>query len=97
MEVGEAKRSGEVTSITYSPRFDCNVGLGYVPAEASDVGTQVVIHGPDEIVTVKLRTTTGAPAADVPRCPQGMLCTILVSRKSSRPIAPPSRPLPEAL
>ena len=51
MEVGEAKRSGEVTSITYSPRFDCNVGLGYVPAEASDVGTPVVIHGPDEIVT----------------------------------------------
>ncbi len=51
MEVGEAKRSGEVTSITYSPRLDCNVGLGYVPAEASDVGTQVVIHGPDEIVT----------------------------------------------
>ena len=50
MEVGEAKRSGEVTSITYSPRFDCNVGLGYVPAEASDVGTQVVIHGPNEIV-----------------------------------------------
>ena len=51
MEVGETKRSGEVTSITYSPRFDYNVGLGYVPAEASDVGTQVVIHGPDEIVT----------------------------------------------
>ena len=51
MEVGEAKRSGEVTSITYSPRFNCNVGLGYVPAEASDVGTQVVIHGPDEVVT----------------------------------------------
>ena len=51
MEVGEAKRSGEVTSITYSPRFNCNVGLGYVPAEASDVGTEVVIHGPDEFVT----------------------------------------------
>ena len=51
MEVGEAKRSGEVTSITYSPRFNCNVGLGYVPAEASDVGTHVVIHGPDEVVT----------------------------------------------
>ena len=51
MEVGEAKRSGEVTSITYSPRFDCNVGLGYVPTEASDVGTPVVIHGPDEFVT----------------------------------------------
>ena len=51
MEVGEAKRSGEVTSITYSPRFNCNVGLGYVPAEASDVGTQVFIHGPDEVVT----------------------------------------------
>lgn len=51
MEVGEAKRSGEVTSITYSPRFNCNVGLGYVPAEASGVGTQVVIHGPDEVVT----------------------------------------------
>ena len=51
MEVGEAKRSGEVTSITYSPRFNYNVGLGYVPADASDVGTQVVIHGPDEIVT----------------------------------------------
>ena len=51
MEVGEAKRSGEVTSMTYSPRFDCNVGLGYVPAEASDVGTQVFIHGPDEVVT----------------------------------------------
>jgi len=51
MEVGETKRSGEVTSITYSPRFNCNVGLGYVPAEASDVGTQVVIHRPDEIVT----------------------------------------------
>ena len=51
IKVGEAKRSGEVTSITYSPRFDYNVGLGYVPADASDVGTQVVIHGPDEIVT----------------------------------------------
>ena len=51
VEAGEAKRSGEVTSITYSPRFDCNVGLGYVPAEASDVGTQVVIHGPGGVVT----------------------------------------------
>ena len=51
MEVGDAKRSGEVTSITYSPRFDCNVGLGYVPAVASDVGTPVVIHGPDKVVT----------------------------------------------
>ena len=50
MEVGETKRSGEVTSITYSPRFNCNVGLGYVPAEASDVGTEVVIHGPGEFV-----------------------------------------------
>ena len=47
----EAKLVGEVTSITYSPRFDSNVGLGYVPAEASDVGTQVVIHKPDEVVT----------------------------------------------
>ena len=53
--------------------------------------------GPTRSSQVKLRTTTGAPATDVPRCPQGMLCTILVSRKSSRPIAPPSRPLPEAL
>ncbi|MEL0203220.1 MAG: glycine cleavage T C-terminal barrel domain-containing protein, partial [Halieaceae bacterium] len=51
MGVGEAKRSGEVTSITYSPRFNCNVGLGYVPAEESDVGTEVVIHAPDEFVT----------------------------------------------
>jgi len=51
MEVGEEKRSGEITSITYSPRFDCNVGLGYVPAEASNVGTQVIIQGPNEVVT----------------------------------------------
>jgi len=51
MEVGEEKRSGEITSITYSPRFDCNVGLGYVPAEASHVGTQVIIQGPNEVVT----------------------------------------------
>ena len=51
MEVGDAKRSGEVTSITYSPRFDCNVGLGYVPVETSGVGTQLIIHGPDKVVT----------------------------------------------
>ena len=49
MEVGEAKRSGEVTSITYSPRFNCNVGL-ICAGGSVDVGT-VVIHGPDEVVT----------------------------------------------
>ena len=50
MEVGEGAL-GAVTSITYSPRFNRNVGLGYVPTAASDVGTEVVIHGPDEFVT----------------------------------------------
>jgi dimethylsulfoniopropionate demethylase len=51
MEVGEEKRSGEITSITYSPRLECNVGLGYVPVEASGIGTPVVVHGADEVVT----------------------------------------------
>ncbi|MEK9919801.1 MAG: dimethylsulfoniopropionate demethylase [Luminiphilus sp.] len=40
------KNAGYVTSITYSPRLECNVGLGYVPPEAAVTGTTLLIETP---------------------------------------------------
>lgn len=43
MRVSDAQGAGYVTSITYSPRLKCNVGLGYAPASQSAAGTPVTI------------------------------------------------------
>ena len=34
---------GEVTSGTHSPMLDRGIGLGYVPAERADAGSELVI------------------------------------------------------
>ena len=46
--------TGCVTSITYSPRLECNVGMGYVPSDRADVGTELRIELPDGIVTGRI-------------------------------------------
>ena len=38
---------GSITSITWSPRLQCNVGLGMVSASAADIGTSLVLDAPD--------------------------------------------------
>ena len=98
MEVGEAKRSGRSHQHHLFAALRTATWVWVMcRRKRLMLAPKWSFMGPTRSSQVKLRTTTGAPAADVPRCPQGMLCTILVSRKSSRPIAPPSRPLPEAL
>ncbi len=39
----DGERAGEVTSGTYSPTLEAFIGLGYVPAESSGVGTSIAI------------------------------------------------------
>ena len=46
--------AGCVTSITYSPRLKCNVGMGYVPSDHAEVGTELTITLPDGIVTGRI-------------------------------------------
>jgi glycine cleavage system aminomethyltransferase T len=46
--------SGCVTSITYSPRLECNVGMGYVPSAHAEVGTELTITLPDGTVTGRI-------------------------------------------
>ena len=43
IEVGGVPGAGEVTSGSQSPMLDVGIGLGYVPAPAAAVGTEVVI------------------------------------------------------
>jgi glycine cleavage system aminomethyltransferase T len=43
--------TGCVTSITYSPRLECSVGMGYVPSDHAEVGTELTITLPDRTVT----------------------------------------------
>jgi glycine cleavage system aminomethyltransferase T len=46
--------TGCVTSITYSPRLQCNVGMGYVPSDHTDVGRELEIELPDGAVTGRI-------------------------------------------
>jgi len=46
--------AGCVTSITYSPRLECNVGMGYVPSDHAEVGTELTITLPDGTVTGRI-------------------------------------------
>ena len=41
ISVEGTNQAGSVTSITYSPRLQCNVGLGYLPAGHTRVGTEI--------------------------------------------------------
>ena len=43
-----------MTSITYSPRLECNVGMGYVPSDLAEVGTELTITLPDGKVTGRI-------------------------------------------
>ena len=40
------KRIGEVTSACHSPRLDKNIGLAMVPAEYTEIGTEVIVETP---------------------------------------------------
>ena len=46
--------TGCVTSITYSPRLECSVGMGYVPSDHAEVGTELTITLPDGTVTGRI-------------------------------------------
>ena len=46
--------TGCVTSITYSPRLECNVGMGYVPSDHAEIGTELTITLPDGVVTGRI-------------------------------------------
>ena len=41
VSVAGTEQRGSITSMTYSPRLKCNVGLGYVPASHTAVGTEM--------------------------------------------------------
>ena len=41
--VAESGTPGCMTSIAYSPRLQCNVGLGYVPSGNTRVGTAIEV------------------------------------------------------
>jgi dimethylsulfoniopropionate demethylase len=49
MTIASAQQPGYVTSICHSPRMDCHVGLGYVPAGASAVGTRITLSTPQGV------------------------------------------------
>lgn len=46
MAIAGGEQTGYVTSICYSPRMDCHVGLGYVPADCCTVGTPITLLTP---------------------------------------------------
>ena len=41
---------GKVTSACFSPRLEKNIGYAMVPAEHSELGTQLIVERPDETV-----------------------------------------------
>ncbi len=41
--VAESDTPGCMTSVAYSPRLQCNVGLGYVPSDNTSVGTAIEV------------------------------------------------------
>jgi len=54
ISVAGSDLDGCVTSITYSPRLECNVGMGFVPSDHAEVGTELTIALPDGIVTGRI-------------------------------------------
>ena len=51
LSVSGTAELGQVTSVIYSPRLGYNVGLGYVPASATAVGTTVTLSLPSGAVS----------------------------------------------
>ena len=51
LSVSGTAELGQVTSVIYSPRLGHNVGLGYVPASATAVGTSVTLSLPSGTVS----------------------------------------------
>ena len=51
MAAADGQGDGCVTSITYSPRLKCNVGLGYLAAECASVGREVTISVADRVIS----------------------------------------------
>jgi len=51
MTAADGEGSGCVTSITYSPRLKCNVGMGYLSAECASVGREVTISLADRVIS----------------------------------------------
>ena len=51
MTTADGQGAGSVTSITYSPRLQCNVGLGYLAAESASVGREVTINVADHVIS----------------------------------------------
>jgi dimethylsulfoniopropionate demethylase len=51
MAAADGQGDGCVTSITYSPRLKCNVGLGYLTAECASVGREVTISVADRVIS----------------------------------------------
>ena len=51
MTAADGGGDGCITSITYSPRLKCNVGLGYLAAECASVGREVTISAADRVIS----------------------------------------------
>ena len=51
MSTADGVGKGCITSIAYSPRLQCNVGLGYLAPEHSSIGNEVKISVAGELVT----------------------------------------------
>ena len=51
MAAADGSGGGYITSITYSPRLKCNVGLGYLAAECASVGREVTISAADRVIS----------------------------------------------
>ena len=51
MAAADGQGDGCVTSITYSPRLKCNVGLGYLAGECASVGKEVTISVADRVIS----------------------------------------------
>jgi glycine cleavage system aminomethyltransferase T len=64
MVAAEGQGEGCVTSITYSPRLKCNVGLGYLAAECANVGREVTISVADRVISAHVANNDWATQSE---------------------------------
>ena len=64
MAAADGKGDGCITSITYSPRLKCNVGLGYLAAECANVGREVTISASDRVISAHVADNNWATQSE---------------------------------